>query len=88
MSGISLTGAAGASGLPRNYIAIAAGPLYTAPDDCIGFYAKSDGDVTFDTVEDETLLTFSLEAGDLFPAEVNHVTVWSGTAGDLYAAIR
>ena len=88
MSGIKSWNVSGPSGMPRSYKAIAPAADYEAPDNCIGFYAKSAGDVTFNTIEDRTNLTFPLTAGQLLPAEVHNVSAWTGTAGDLYAAVR
>ena len=89
MSGIGTYGLTGPSGLVASYVVLAPAAGYEAPDETIGFLAKSAGDVTFTTVRHPgTELTFTLTANEPFPAEAHIVSAWSGTAGDLYACIR
>ena len=76
------------SGWIRTYQVITPHATDELPDMVIGFYAKTAGNVTFTTVRGDGPFAFPMAAASFLPCEAKTVTAWSGTAGDLYAAIR
>ena len=88
MSGVNAYRIGGPSGWVGDYAVITPSSTYVAPDNCIGFFAKSAGNVSFTTTRSNTAFTFPIAAGAYLPGEIDKVTAWTGTAGDLYATLR
>ena len=60
MSGLNAYRVTGPGGWVGDYAAITPSATYTAPDNCIGLYVKSAGNVTFTTIRSDTAFAFPM----------------------------
>lgn len=85
MAGIKRFDNSGPSGLIRSYKTVVLNA--ELPDNTIGLYAKSAGNVTVTTVLGDGPHVFAMAAGSFLPGEFLRVTASTIAAGNLFACV-